>query len=152
MRRYSVFSSCMSCSQCSPVFTVSCFKRIAFYNTSNEILSPARSPLLPPQWSLLSFMHPLWSWKHNTCHSWLSSSVVFYFDVPGSTGAGPLYTWCLRIHTEQMMRKTKVLISTHTLAGTKMSMCQCGKVEETNKWKPKCSKEKNTFIHQTINK
>lgn len=67
----------------------------------------------------------------------------FYSDVPGSTGAWPLYTCCLQIHTEQMMMgKTKVLISTYTLAGTKMSMCQCGKAEKTNKWKPKCSKEK----------
>ena len=36
----------MSCSPCSSAFAVSSFKRIAFYITSSETLSPARSPLL----------------------------------------------------------------------------------------------------------
>lgn len=105
----------------------------------------------PQQWSLLSFMHPLWCSKHSTCHSWLSSSVVFYFDVPRSTEAWPLYTWCLRIHTEQMMMgKMKVLISTYTLASTKLSTCQCGKVEKTKAETQNA--EKKIYVHQTINK
>lgn len=59
--------------------------------------------------------------------------------------------WCLWIHTEQMMMgKMKELISPYTLASTKLSMCQCGKVEKT-KAETKMQKRKYTYIKPLTN-
>lgn len=60
--------------------------------------------------------------------------------------------WCQRIHTEQMMTgKMKELISPYTLASTKLSTCQCGKVEKT-KAETKMQKRKYTFIKLLTNR